>query len=126
MDNCKLCKERGKTWEGSDPRCAFRNGRFSKDNWNCATINRLREIIDEHQDDFTHYYRDDLATGTTGIIYCCYDFDEDVYGFTLIMKWYKDRGSVYNAFIIDNDGNILDLTEEIALKIINSVKNIEK
>ena len=20
---CRLCKDRGKTWEGSDPRCAF-------------------------------------------------------------------------------------------------------
>jgi hypothetical protein len=32
-----MCKQRGKTWEGADPQCAFENGIFSSENWNCAT-----------------------------------------------------------------------------------------
>ena len=44
MPECPLCKKRGKTWEGDDPVCALKNGKFSDDNWNCATMNKLREI----------------------------------------------------------------------------------
>jgi hypothetical protein len=42
---CPRCQKRGKTWNGNDPRCGFPDGKsFSADNWNCATLNRLREL----------------------------------------------------------------------------------
>jgi len=47
---CRLCEQRGKTWEGSDPKCAFESYGFSHDNWNCATMNRLREIAKRYSE----------------------------------------------------------------------------
>ncbi len=122
---CKLCKERGKTWQGSDPRCAFESGVFNSDNWNCATMNRLREIVKYGDDDFTFYRRDDYMTNSIGIIFCGSGFDAEVEGMTLIMKWYKDRGRTHTAFLLDPEGNFMLLTEELALKIIESVNKME-
>jgi hypothetical protein len=51
---CKLCNERGKTWNGDDPVCAFENGVFSNDNWNCATMNKLRNISEELDKSMRH------------------------------------------------------------------------
>ena len=50
---CTECLIRGKDWEGSDPKCAFDNDEklFSTDNWNCATMNKLRERADYHVND---------------------------------------------------------------------------
>ena len=123
---CKLCKERGKTWEGSDPICAFPHGVFDKRNWNCATMNRLREIVKSEDNEFTFYHRDDYITNSIGIIFCGSGFDAEVEGLTLIMKWYKDRGATDNAFLLDESGRIMPLTEELALKIIKSVNKLKR
>lgn len=47
---CKLCLERGKTWRGDDPVCAFEDeGKhfFTNNNFACATMHRFRELIYE-------------------------------------------------------------------------------
>ena len=36
-------------------KCAFSNGIFSSDNWNCATMNKLRELAKK----FGLFWRDD-------------------------------------------------------------------
>jgi hypothetical protein len=76
MSACTRCKARGKTWKGSDPRCAFPNGRFVSDNWNCATMEELRNLAD------------------TGAVY-----SGDHYaailpwdGCFIVLGWYKQRG----------------------------------
>ena len=45
---CKACVERGTPENfASKPKCAFVHNTFSKENWNCATLNKLREISDK-------------------------------------------------------------------------------
>jgi hypothetical protein len=46
---CPRCQERVKDWEGDDPKCGFdENGNFLENNWNCATLNALRERAEEN------------------------------------------------------------------------------
>ena len=49
--NCKRCQDRGKTWSGDDPVCAFvgDEGLFDPSNWNCATMNALRDMAEKHE-----------------------------------------------------------------------------
>ena len=47
--NCKPCEKRGQTWPGSPPKCAFQGEFFSADNWNCATMNLLRDAIEDQK-----------------------------------------------------------------------------
>lgn len=86
---CNLCSSRGKTWSGSNPRCAFtENKTFNDNNWNCATLNALREA--EFADRELYMYYDDHTTK----IIC-------VGGVTLYLQYYKNRGTVEAAWIID-------------------------
>jgi len=50
---CPRCQERVKDWEGDDPKCGFdENGNFLENNWNCATLNALREQTDDFRDGY--------------------------------------------------------------------------
>ena len=76
---CPRCKERGQTWSGDAPKCGFdENGNFLESNWNCATMNALRELAEE-----TRVWCDDT---NMGIVARC-----DVGHGVLI--WYKSRGN---------------------------------
>lgn len=102
--SCKLCKERGKTWEGSDPKCAFETGVFNQDNWNCATMNRLREIARAKG---LTYINESESLGVIPF--------EDGY---IILTWYKDRGRIGNTVIMCDSEPIKPLTEKIAIEAI--------
>jgi len=104
---CKLCKERGKTWEGSDPKCAFESGTFNMDNWNCATMNELRDIAGE----IGLNYRNGLDSASFGAV----PFEEGY----IVMTWYKSRGKTGNAQVMHDNEPAKPLTEEIALQAIN-------
>lgn len=114
---CKLCIERGKTWEGDDPKCAFESKVFSSDNWNCATMNKLRAISEEYE----RSWRDDLSCGSIGYVPMDNDFapdDFDTYGGYIVMMWYKERGRTGNAVFM-TDGETIPLTirhAEVAIK----------
>ena len=77
---CPRCQARIKDWEGDDPKCAFdENGNFLENNWNCATMNALRDMAEENKVtgyDFTY---------NMSIIHV-----EDV-GFA-ILSWEKSKG----------------------------------
>jgi hypothetical protein len=114
---CRLCEERGKTWEGSDPKCAFEKGVFTTNNWNCATLNKLRSISRELET----YQRDDMSCGSIGYVPMSNDYapdDFDTYGGYIVMTWYKDRGRTGNAlFITDEETIPLTLKHaELAIK----------
>lgn len=82
---CKKCLERGKTWEGSDPRCAFPDGKpFERENWNCATVNAIRDLITDMEG--APVYCDDqyYQTIKTGHI--------EGLPLALWVSWYKRRG----------------------------------
>ena len=74
---CPRCASRIKDWEGDDPKCGFdENGNFLEHNWNCATLNALREMGGEETSCDNNYVkvvsRFDVGFG--------------------ILSWYKHRG----------------------------------
>lgn len=117
---CKLCREREKTYVGSIPQCAFNvdnTGTFNSDNWNCATMNALREKAAELKTN----YRDDQAAGSIG--YVPYeDFDGELSNGYIVMTWYKERGKTDMAFLVSTDDEIEQLTEQMALDALDYSK----
>lgn len=99
---CKLCTERGKTWQGDDPECAFETGTFSAKNWNCATMGKLRNLCE----DSTVWNEDQNAA-----LLCGEDCDH------VVLSWYKRRGRTEGAYML-NDGIATPLTLEEAEKVI--------
>lgn len=93
---CPMCRARGKTWEGEDPRCAFNEaGEFQADNWNCATMNALRDIAEES------------AVGSVdhavAAIPVDYDGVDDPCAVTHVaLNWYKHRGATPLALEIND------------------------
>jgi hypothetical protein len=79
---CNLCATTPKNWEGDDRQCAFESGTFSTLNWNCATVNKLRDIAENYR-----AYGDDQSIATIPV-------GETKFRSSgwLIMNWYKDRG----------------------------------
>jgi hypothetical protein len=128
---CQACKDRGKTWEGSDPICAFGNGLFfSTDNWACATMCELRKIIQHKLYDDENIYidnidswnmRDDMDCATIGVLRVP-DMPTDDGGCYLIMTWYKDRGATGKAILMSDDSEPRILTMETANNIIKYFK----
>jgi hypothetical protein len=111
---CKLCRERGKTWNGDDPRCAFAfDGRFNRDNWACETMFELRRIAYR----LGTVTRDDMECASIGYVPYV-DEDSDEPNGYIVMTWYKDRGTTGNAIVMSDDNPIRELTEEMALKAI--------
>ena len=99
---CKECQERGKNWKGSDPNCAFKNSIFDTDNWNCATMNKLRDLCE----DKALWNNDQNAAIITGV-----DCD------FIVITWYKRRGRTEGAYML-NDRECKLLTLEEAEKVI--------
>lgn len=100
---CRLCKERGKTWEGSDPVCAFENGVFSPKNWNCATMSKLRRL----SEGLGNSGRDDDSCGSIGYVPLSDNYAPatyEGYGGYIVMMWYKERGRVGNALFMTDEG----------------------
>lgn len=95
---CQMCLERGgKTWAGSDPTCAFEDGAsFSRDNWNCATVNAIRDICYEGQRQLQrgvdYQYCDDQKYATINIHDILTDDETINLGDALWVSWYKNRG----------------------------------
>jgi len=113
---CKLCRKRGKTWKGSNPVCAFdENGKFVYDNWNCAMMNKLRELID-NPNVISWTYRDDMSSASIGVI----KIPEEVLSTQgyLVMTWYKSRGRTSRAYIMCDEMSPEELTLQVAEEII--------
>lgn len=108
--SCKYCSERGKTWNGDDPKCAFEGKVFNKDNWNCAAMNKLRSIAEDN----TVVLRD--SDENIGII--PYD------GVFLVITWYKNRGRCGNAKIMQDEEESV-LTYDLAKEIIDYYNNMK-
>lgn len=104
--DCPLCQQRGKYWTGDDPVCAFTNFRFSFDNWNCATMNKLREIAHK----LGLVWRDDLGAGSFGAV----PFEGPEYQGYIVMTWYKEQGTVNNAILICDDEPVREINLQIA------------
>jgi len=114
---CKMCLERGKTWNGTDPKCAFPDGgKFSPENWNCATVNAIRDLCRQAEEDSPSVYCDDqwyCAIKTNGI-----DFEGESH-LTLWISWYKHRGRTDAMWLLNEHDVPVRPTEEDCLAIIN-------
>ncbi len=120
VDNgpCPLCIKRGRPANfGSEPRCAFRAGQFSTDNWACATANILRTFVDEENSAYHWRLRyDDQSYAALFVPAHPQDIDapeeQRLYGpwrggGMIAMYWYKNRGQTEGIFRVDpRDGGL--------------------
>lgn len=121
-DDCRRCRERGKTWSGSNPRCAFKSPSFTfnPDNWNCATAWAMRDLIEKiaqrpetvswSDEPFYHAWAsgsDDQYFGSidvANVLRANIDSDSRPEGDVLIFSSYKDRGRIMALWIVGSDG----------------------
>ena len=113
MTDCKLCIERGKTWDGSDPKCAFITGIFDGSGWNCATANAIRDIIEEQE---LAVYQDDQYYASIPISNII-DGEE-----CLWVSWYKNRGRTEAMWLLNHYSKPREPREEEVELIINAYK----
>lgn len=108
MSICQMCQERGKTWEGgSDPICAFTNGKpFTRDNWNCATVNAIRDICDERLgplvDGVDRRDCGDQKYATLYVYEVC-EPQHDELLLALWVSWYKSRGRTDAMWLMNDE-----------------------
>ena len=102
---CKMCKERKQTWSGDAPSCAFETDTFESDNWNCATMNALRDMA-EARSSLIVYSNDQKA------ILLPFRYEP----LFLLLSWYKSRGRTEQAWVVgDEEPTKLTLKEAISL-----------
>ena len=110
---CQMCKQRGQTWSGDKPRCAF-TGNFS-DNWNCATVNAIRDICYEGQQKLPpgvdYQYCEDQKYATIKV-----DGIKGAGGATALwVSWYKNRGGTDAMWLLfDHDPPSMPTESECA------------
>lgn len=125
---CAACRERGKTWEGSDPNCAFPNGgEFDPDNWNCATANRIRSLMPRwepvsewisgpHWNEDQYWATVNLSGGLSDTL------AEDAIWETLWVSWYKSRGRTEAMWLLSCDCPPRRPTEAEAVAIAQAIE----
>lgn len=126
---CAACSVRGKTWKGDDPRCAFDSPdkTFSKDNWNCATLNELRRLFcllaDKDSDAIVSNCFEDR---TTAYMFVAKLFEESAPDriLSLWTTWYKDRGHTDRILLLSAHGALRSPTEQELIIIIDYLKKI--
>lgn len=115
---CWRCKEDPQPgWFASPRKCAFPDGVFTSDNWNCATMSLVRYKCPGNFDDHGLIYGDEDEYCSAKYI----DLDgetfpalgRDVSGF-LVLQWYKRRGRVTGAVVMDCDGGHTEFTLTMA------------
>lgn len=135
--SCNLCRKfrkkyplkngRHKIQEGlfiGKIKCAFdrKDGLFSTHNWNCETMNALRDLIQDcgYQD------RDDNRSASVGVLRIPESDRVSIQQGYLILSWYKDRGRTGRVYIIWDDKKVEILTLQTAEFIINAYEKREK
>ena len=102
---CKECEKRGKTWNGSDPACAFPMDYFSIDNFECATIGILRDYMEMMNSIF--------SDGDENLGVISYD------NMFIVLTWYKNRGRVQSFQLYNKHSDYMGMTDlEICEEII--------
>ncbi|MCK9571603.1 hypothetical protein M0R72_21815 [Candidatus Pacearchaeota archaeon] len=87
---CRLCDETPKQWVGDDRKCAFPNGVFSADNWNCATVAKLRSVAN----------RNALTKTIEDSHFAVIPMYPDGW---IVLSWYKERGRMSQAMLVNDD-----------------------
>lgn len=97
---CQACITRGKTWQGSDPKCAFENATFSADNWNCATVSLIRNLAtraDLYPSRVHHVVCDSEEQYSAMDVSDVKMLDDAL---TLWVQWYKNRGRTQAMWLL--------------------------
>lgn len=105
---CAACAARGKNWQGDDPRCAFASAdaTFNSENWNCATVNAVRDLVWEGQNpmppgvDYRYCSDQKYATVHTDEV----EVDGERIGLALWVSWYKSRGATEAMWLLSESG----------------------
>jgi hypothetical protein len=118
---CAACIARGKTWEGGDPVCAFKRegGSFARDNWNCATVGMLRDLVYEGQElpaGVDYQYCDDMKYATVRVHEV--ELDDGPIGMAMWVAWYKSRGGTDAVVLLESDGAAWPAKEQEILAVI--------
>jgi hypothetical protein len=94
---CRLCYERGSSGDAWPAvRCAFQlDGVFSRDNWMCATMNTLCDVVEPNR----VYNGGDCSMALWPIVEHA-EGNGDEY---LLLGWYKNRGATATALIVVAD-----------------------
>ena len=122
VEQCAMCQERGKTWGGENPKC-FLQG--FEDNWNCATLNAIRNICFEGNElpGWVDYqYCDDEKYATIRIS----EIDIERNPLALWVQWYKSRGHTQALWLLYSDRPPKQPNEDELLSIINYWPNGRK
>ena len=93
-------------------RCAFTHGDFNSDNWNCATMSELLQVM-YHDDDTTTLYCDDETLMIWPIK------PDEGFGYWIIVGCYKTRGRV-DTFAIH--GSDYDTDLECVEAVLDAIK----
>jgi len=107
---CQLCKDNPKDWQGTDPTCAFRNDTFSGENFQCATIKRIRALAldmceSHHQFKLATLSNEEkFAIIPIENIPAFYDKEATSNAIALWVQWYKSRGCTSSVLIMFSDG----------------------
>jgi hypothetical protein len=117
---CALCAERIKDWRGDDPECAFANEAFSGENWNCATANAIRDIVNEDNENrpgVDFQFCDDQKYATLRV-----DELELDGALALWVTWYKSRGKTNGMWLMFSDRPPRLPTEQEAIAVIQAFR----
>lgn len=100
---CKMCEDRIWRHSGSKPKCAFPDGVFVIDNWNCAAIDALIEIGESER---LIQYCDDCCL--ISLICPGVSFNEETNtdgecGGFIILSRYKNHGSVQKCLFVNDE-----------------------
>ncbi len=119
---CLACQKRVKTWNGSDPKCAFESSIFSSDNWNCETVSLIRrmihKLIDTKNCVKVQYTSSEQRFATVDISDINIVSEDEVQPICLYIGWYKDRGCTECMWLMFETQQPRAPTEEECLKII--------
>jgi len=112
---CKMCQERGTPDNfASTLKCAFVNGVFQSENWNCATMNALRDICGNYKNPNEDQYAEILCASP------------DAECTHIVLTWYKRRGKTEGAWMLFDNKPPQPLTITEAQNIIATNQRIHR
>jgi hypothetical protein len=129
---CKACQTGVKGWKGDDAKCGFLDGTFSTKNWNCETVNDIRDIAEREGNPNIHHLRpDDQNYATISTLEFSVLPQKDDNGgcraqpVCLWVGWYKRRGRTEAMWLMFEVDPPRVPTEEECLIIIEHYKEVE-
>ena len=116
VSDCRRCRERGQTWPGSSPVCAFQRGVFHAENWNCATMGELRNLAS-----LNDLWNDDQYAGLVAVSEAADEAAKGLGSF-VVLEWYKHRGRTSAAWVLHDESPPTVLTLEQAEAVLDEKK----